>query len=329
MQRSSSLNSSHLLAGGAAVFVLVLLLIWHLGTSAQSAPAQSQNALTVAIIGLIGTLFTGAITFAGVVLKDAVDRRSAMLQADAENRLRMETALKAIELITKGDAEGAPAQESREAAVMVISSLDQHDLALALAEKFLSNGKISPQSFVQVASQCLDQRDDSLDLRAGAALLRHHEKLAVGPENLEFPLNYCFKWHGQSPFNAKHDMLEALIRVLLSKPSEYWDINIVNGVIYTLYVVFTSDTDLRIKVAAAALAADLCDACEPFPGYGIMPLDRHSLTYGEIRTQARHIMSAHDGDRCLSREVHRLIRRISEWKPCKDEVATTGSAAKA
>src|SRR5687768_3966357 len=96
-------DTRKVMVGTTIALLLTILLIAALIFYSRGAPPASQFPITVAIIALVGTLWTGAITLMGLLLKDSVDRRNALLQAESEKRLRMETALKAVELMSKAE----------------------------------------------------------------------------------------------------------------------------------------------------------------------------------------------------------------------------------
>lgn len=297
----------------AALFATIAIIV--LVLSASRAEPASQFSITVAIIALIGTLWTGAITFVGLMLKESVDRRSALLQAESEKRLRMETALKAVELISRAEVEGAPIQESREAAIMVISSLNQNRLALGLGEQFWRTSKISTEAFVEIVNQCLNTDIDDLKSQCCNALMKNHQKLAGDPATIRFPFTYCWNWDGNLSITAKYDLLIALTRAMLDKPRDYWNIKVINGIAYCLYKMFVNDPDPRFNAAAAVLAINLCDVRQPSPEYKIMPLDRQSISYGEISAAAAEVIKSFDNlNHKLSTEVCDLSFQIQNWE---------------
>lgn len=319
----------HILVFAGVALLATLVIIWQLIVYAQAAPLASQFPIMVAVIALIGTLWTGAITFAGFLLKDSIDRRNivlqtesdqrqAILQAESEKRLRMEAAIKAIELMSGADGSGVSAQESREGAIFVIASLNQHRLALTFAEQFWGSGKISTSGMVQIVDQCLNADDDHLKEDAAAALRRGSSKLAVAPDCLEFPDSTSNNWNPQLPSSAKSELLEALIGGLLSKEFSFWKPNVRNQVLYYLYKMFTADTEPRFKFACAMCAKALCDVMGRAPGASFMPPDRHEIQFEEISGSAALLMTEMGGpEGNITIDDYEMAARITNWKTQK------------
>src|SRR4051812_31251475 len=75
--------------------------------------------LIAALIGLFGVVITSTVALVGVSLKNALDRRTeartqaenernALMSQDAERRLRLDTAVRAVQLLSTGSGGLAP-----------------------------------------------------------------------------------------------------------------------------------------------------------------------------------------------------------------------------
>ena len=315
MARPMELNSKKIMIGAAIALLLTISLIVALIFYSRDAPATSQFSITAAIIALVGTLWTGAITLAGLLLKDSVDRRNALFQEESEKRLRMETALKAVELMSTAEVEGVPVRESREAAILVISSLNQLRLALSMADQFLTRDKVSPEALVGVVEQCLDSDDTVLKGEAAYALRLNAGRLVVGPTLLSFPGRHMIAWTGTLPYGVKESLLLALLTAVLSKDHKFWHDNVLNWALYALYKIFTVEKERRFKYVAAVFANELCDLMERQPGEGMMPGDRHFLSYDQIRQEAIAVMKPfgpEEGN--IGADDYELLVKIRDWK---------------
>jgi len=89
---------------GVAFVALVLflavstLIFWAVGLF-EYTESNADAKIIAATISLFGVLATGSITVLGLMLKHSFDCSSLALQKDAEARFRMDTALKAVELM--------------------------------------------------------------------------------------------------------------------------------------------------------------------------------------------------------------------------------------
>lgn len=295
--------------------LLTSVVLWLLVDYSRSAPVEKQFPITIAILGLIGTLWTGAITFVGLLLKDSLDRRNLMLQTESEKRLRMEAALKAIEVMSGKETEGVSMQESREAAILLISSLDQLHLALTMAEQLLSRDKISPGSLARVAELCLSSDDVDLQCTAAYTLRMSALKLVESKDELAFPWRHVHGWTGNLPPIAKENLLLALATSLLSKEFTYWNYSILTDTLYAFYKIFLNESERRYKCVGAVFAKDLSILLErKYPGYGMMPADRDVLAFQEIRQVAEEALrpfgAAEDN---IGSEDLDLLHKMQKW----------------
>ena len=139
------------------VFVSTLIILWKIGLF-DLAATDSGAKVVAAVLALIGVLGTAVITFIGLLFKRSFDVRNSRLQEEIENRLgmeakhnqamqkeaadrlRMETAIQAVGLMsTSTGVEAAKSQQI--GALFALASLDQLELALALLELLLKRRK--------------------------------------------------------------------------------------------------------------------------------------------------------------------------------------------
>jgi|GEM_PF-7062037 len=320
------LQTKHLVAATGAGFVLTLIFIAVIALYSRDAPAANQTPVVVAIVALVGTLWTGSVTLAGIFLKDAVDRRNALFQAESERRLRMETALKAVEIMSKAEAEGVPVQESREAAILVVASLNHLRLALTLGQQFWQRGKISSAAFVQLVDQCLDSGTPELQAEATYTLRMNATRLIASSDHIDFP--QMLDWSGDLPRAAKENILLALLNAVASRDRSSWGTGLLNWVLYALYKVTLSEPESRFRAFAALVTVELCDVLEQQPGDGILPPDRAPLTYSEARGTAVQALEALGSlDNVIGTVDYELLEKFRAWNAAADASAEPPDAA--
>jgi hypothetical protein len=264
----------------AAAGALVSFLSYRAGTLA----AEGRASVIVAAIGFLGILFTAAVTLMGLLLKDSVDHRAALLQREAELRLKAETSLKAIEMMTAKGLTTALAAERREGAIIALSSLGYFSLILLLCKRYWKDDGLSPDLVMAVVDECLKSNDYNLQTRAVDLIQDNPERLPLNDREFAFPSSLLFAWRKNIPYDVKINLLDTLMKAMLSKPFAYWHTSAKNGFLYTLYKMFTVDEEPRFRVAAAVHALKLVDHLKDEPAF--LPADRDIIEYSEIRDAA-------------------------------------------
>lgn len=171
-----------LVLGVVALFGIVVLVVWQTGLLDKKTPA-SNTQLVVAMLTLLGGLVASSFTLVGVLLKHSIDRRSASLAGEAEARLKLETAIKAVELLTMPDGASAPGERQAGALFVLASApLQQLDLALALLSEHWGSGAISSSAAIWVIDRALREPDPQMQSQA-AWILRSHLKEVARPDS--------------------------------------------------------------------------------------------------------------------------------------------------
>jgi hypothetical protein len=303
--------TGRVLIAAAIAFVLTAVLIGAIAFYSRTAPPASQFPITVAIIALIGTLWTGAITLAGLLLKDAVDRRNGLLQAESEKRLRMETALKAIELTSVAEAEGRSLTESREAAILVISSLGHLKLAYRMAEQFWLRDKISAGAFVQIVDEVMSAADRGLKEEAAYVVRQNAARLVISRDSIEFPDIGCMP---KIPAAATESLILALAELTVSREQSFWDADMLAWVVWALWAIIAGAADSKYRYRAALFALRMIPVLEASGASGVLPADGPEITYNEMRSGAQALIdSASEHDRKLGSTDHSILGRLESW----------------
>jgi hypothetical protein len=99
----------------AIVFVITfgaaLALFWPVGVFDTDTTATNGQ-IVAAALALVGVLVTASLTFVGVLLKHSIDTRTLEQARATEWRLRLETAIQAVELLTEDGKAGAPTRQA-------------------------------------------------------------------------------------------------------------------------------------------------------------------------------------------------------------------------
>jgi hypothetical protein len=215
------------------LFAASVVLFWQIG--AFDVDEQGSNAqVLAAVLGLVGVLVTAALTFIGVLLKHSIDARTLQQTAETEGRLRLETSIRAVELLTE---DGKPALPTRQAgALFVLANLNQLDFAYALLGQVWTKREISPGAAVWVVNHLLVHGDKSLQVEAAVLLDANADTLATSA-GYEYPDCVNLAWSNDLPAGAREYLVSALAKALVSQPLVDWDDESLNAMVVQLDLV--------------------------------------------------------------------------------------------
>ena len=128
--------------GVVVLFAILVFIIWRTGVFDKKTSASDAQ-IVAAMLTLLGALTASSFTLVGVLLKHSIDRHAARLAVasernrvleaqNAENRLRLETSIKAMELLTARDPEVSAARQAGVHFVLGSRPLEQLELAVTL-----------------------------------------------------------------------------------------------------------------------------------------------------------------------------------------------------
>ena len=240
-----------LLFGG---FVVLLWAIDLFDLDTRTSDAQ----IYAAVLGLIGGLIATSLTFVGVLLKHSIDLRTVGQAKETEDRLRLETAISAVQLLTEG---GKPSVPSRQAgAVFVLASLNQLDFALALLGEIWHRREISPGAAAWVVNRALVHGNEEIQIAAASHLKNNAEHLAESDMCWEFPACLDLKWTNDLPQLARMQALGALIQALAAKLPNRWTGGCINAFVVQFDVIRRVDETDYIKNGAGLCLARLLNS---------------------------------------------------------------------
>jgi hypothetical protein len=218
---------------GLVILGTMVVLVVLLRLAGLLAPSRDLAGATIVAssIALVGTFFTAVIGFVGVILKHSIDLRSMSqqaaaqvrsleLQQNAEDRLRLETAVKAVELF--GTATAAQSQPQTAGALFALAQLGQHEFALGLLESLWPAGRVDSPSAVWVLNQCLLSSDQHAQNHA-AELLSANAGRLYADGTYHWPAELQARWDTRFSWLARADLLTARARLLLAAPKAEWN----------------------------------------------------------------------------------------------------------
>ena len=227
----------------------------------------------ISILAIAATLLGAIFTF--------------VYRKQSENRLRIETFLNAIELMTSGDLSEKEKNYRLEGILTALIEIGNLQLVQSLSESFYLDDRINVRFFVKIIDYCLvDERTRSAAI---SSLNRLSYKIATDcDDKIIYPDSVFVDWLYDSESTAKerainnlnpikrhlfsnkniirsrdvtddekHHLRESLIKILMSKNKSEWKNHVINQVINTLYKIFETEPDESQKISACLQALPL------------------------------------------------------------------------
>jgi len=180
----------------AVIFGAFGIVTWRTIVAATAAPRLLPQ-LLVALVGLASALIAATVSVAGLLVKTALDRQTErraqidsehnrLLQLEAEARLKLEAAIRALELLGSQKGEMTASRSQKAGAVFTLSSLGQHDLAITLVRELLPSGDLSPAAAADVMQNIILHAHDAT-LGSAVAILLDYPSIFVTETGFELP----------------------------------------------------------------------------------------------------------------------------------------------
>lgn len=232
--------------------IIIVIIMAALGLFDFS-PTEGEAKVIAAALALVGVLFTASITLIGYLLKVSFDNRSLELKIAGEDRLRLETAIRSVELL-KSDTEGAEVSTTLNAgALFTLASLGQLKFALALLNQMITTGSIDCNSADWLINEVLESDEDELHLIASGIYRRNVEQF-ITETGFLWP-DAMNEWNLKVNLNARASLIRAAFQIILLRPKDQWDSTFYANWMNRLYRAFKIETDdaLRYHCAQAII----------------------------------------------------------------------------
>lgn len=327
------LTFTTLLLLAAAVYFAWLLMGVPAGTEADAH-------VFGAVLGLVGVVVTAVISLSGMVLKDSIDRRTLAIEqqsADvavqaelrlgiealhnrdmahqAEARLRLDTAIKAVELMSVQNGVPAPAAQ-KAGALFALVTLNQMDFALALLERLWAAGEIDSPSAIWIVERALAAGRPA-QREAVHLLDTNVEKLLDTKQGFFWPSSIALRWNPGYPLYVRERLLVVLVKLLHARRRDEWELTFLLPVVVLLHSAMTLDAHPRVRAASAAALRRLLDDAE------LRELDEVYVEDSEVSLakarEAAYALKAEqeqapDKRFHLGHETLSLIRALGDWR---------------
>ncbi|HVJ23989.1 MAG TPA: hypothetical protein VM756_08645, partial [Burkholderiales bacterium] len=280
------------LAMGAIVLSLGLFIggLWLAGFFTFTGSDQSSK-IVAAALALVGGLVAALVSIIGMVLKYSIDKsaeerlqvesqRVANLQWEAENRLKLEAGIRAVELFSTSSGKPAPAIQ-RTGALFALASLGQHALTLSLMEDLLNREDIELAAVEALLNQALTCGDESVQADAIMLFNRHAEKMVtVGEVFLPEAITH---WAPSLSAYAQEWAVIGLARMVAARPLAKWEGESryrVTSLIGALALGWEHEKDKRLKENAGAILDEMLSA---FPDVCVLHSRKRTIDLSKVR----------------------------------------------
>jgi len=243
------------------------------GFAARLIWIDGATGVIAASVGLIGVIATALVTLTGLLLKHSIDsytiqfqestekrlqvesENNRLLGKQAEDRLRVDTALRAVALIGQAkDSSGVHLQRS--GALFALASLQQLDLALALLERMWPSDDVDTETAMYLLGRALNAESDR-QFDAIEIMKKNIGKMVSFGESYAWPDSFSDRWKADLSLFAREGLIEIIVKVVLAVPREQWNVDYLRGIVVIVYLAMTTDPHPRIQGESAYILREL------------------------------------------------------------------------
>jgi hypothetical protein len=273
---------------------------------------SSDTTLVAAALGFTGVVVTACVSAIGVTVNRQAERRLEQQRIDERNRLRLDAAMRAGELLS-GASGQSPAPAAIASGLLALTKLDQVGLAVTLLVDLWNdeNNQVSTEAAILVIDAALDSEKPPAQLVAAELLCRNATRL-MPCQSLHWPSVIEGTW--SRGFNAKTKLLvvEALIRMTLAGPTDECALR---AVAVRLYGFWDSEDGrspdgIRVRGCIGKLLKAVIDTIKTF-GYRDFIQGNRKVTFEQLCDAADSAKTNPDG--FLDQLSERYARELNSW----------------
>jgi len=324
MARRSNVWLAVTLGSVIALCAALLFVMWRLGFFNFSGSDPSSKVVAAAL-ALVGTFIGTVVSIVGTLLKHSIDQqterrlqieseRNAALKEDEKKRLKLEVAVRTLQLFSNSAGQLAPDMQ-RDGALFALSSLGEYELTLLIAESMLVdktlNPKLNPNTFTTLLNDAILQGSDEIKNSAIDLFHRHANKMLIG-NGMAIP-RALLSWRPELTDYVREWGVAAIARAMLARPVTEWsrDLHLsVNTLLAVLCLAWEEAGEnqlLRNNVGAILRAL-----------FEAFPETENTLHHPSKRIDAAGIKAHVAGSKAESTHFTELVERLSRWTEAKD-----------
>jgi hypothetical protein len=328
MNRRSTLLFAVTVGSLVILFVGFTLLMWRLGFFTVTS-TDSGSKVIAAALALVGAFAGAVVSIIGVILKFSIDQqtesrqaieagRTAALQLEAEQRLKLEAAVQALQLFGTSSGNLSPAIQ-RDGALFMLMSFAQYDLTLQLVGELLSKGALSPGVAASLIDQAIRRGDENAQHMAISVFYDNAARM-ITPFGTEVP-GALGNWVvGLSDYVREWGVF-ALGKLICARPLSEWSANFVYdacAVISALSIAWTEEKSPRLKQNTGAILRQLLLA---FPETGQIFHPRMVVDTDSIGAAVSNVAP------CTSAAAD-VVQQLEQWAAAPLKSAAAQNVAK-
>lgn len=211
-----------------------------------------------AALGMIGAVFSAAVTLVGIVVKFSIDDRNARLAAveagrnyalslQAEKRNRIEAAIRAVDLLSENNQDTTENQIS--GAVLALVSLGELELAVTLLAQLWPAGLVSRGVAQSVTVRALACGSEETQGFVADLLFRNADRLS-DKDTYFWPIPNL-GWRTDLPTGSRITIIIAAVEWLKSELAR--DLDLLPNAEAVFYAALTDSNSVVVDLAAASL----------------------------------------------------------------------------
>jgi hypothetical protein len=224
----------------------------------ERSQGDSEGKTLGAALGLVGAVISAVITLVGTMIKYSLDDRNARqaaveasrnyaLAVEAEQRNRIEAAIRAVDLLSENNKDATESQMG--GALLALASLGELDLAISLLAQLWPGGLVSAPVADVVLQAAFRSESEQTQKSASTVLAQNAKRIDQGVYHI-WPLPDV-GWRTNLPHNARVALVcaagEWLISEIATRPYELSSSSIV------LYQALEDPDEYVRDISAACL----------------------------------------------------------------------------
>lgn len=251
------------------LFVGYVGILWYSGLLSSDGTDSSVKIVS-ATMALIAAFVAAVFSLLGVLLKHSIEvraedrlqleaERNTSYRSETEERLKLEAALRAVQLLTRPDGSPASAVQCS-AALFMLVGLKQYALTIGLLATLLERHELDSATAADVLNETL-RHGDASHQRAAILILKEHAAQMVTPTSCALPECLFGPWDAFPPY-VRDWAPVAISNILVSRPIAEWLArkDYLLGLISTVVYGWQSESDPRIRGDIAAILAAILRA---------------------------------------------------------------------
>lgn len=261
------------IASISAIFVLFVAALWGAGFLTFSGSDPSSKVVAAAL-ALVGGLVAAVVSIVGLLLKYSIDQRTEMrlqiesrraaeerkieserasaLQTQAEQRLSLEAAIRAVELLGKSEGDAGALQ--RAGALFALTNLDQHQLTLDIAAYLIQRNELEPNIACSLIDRAMKSANEDIQAKAIEVLYQNADQMLT-VSGYELP-DCISDWSDCLGKYARRLGVGAMAKLLLARPLSVWKTQFSSqaySIIAALAMAYQFESDDYLKSNVAAV----------------------------------------------------------------------------